>query len=215
MEPNNTDLLLFSSPQFERCGRRKRTENLRWNTILILGMAGWISTQRYEIALPTLIMPPCWDQPVAQLESQQRLTLAPSVAVPPFLFGALLTVPQRCSSNFNDHLKLCSCHGLFKNRFLGFSRPTESAYLCVESGLSIFDHSMIFCTLSFETHWANNLSRLPEVYLLLLMNLLLWAVGDRCDLMWVLANDLGNAFLCFRTEEEQSLFRIFKILTDF
>ena len=65
----------------------------------------------------------------------------------------------------------------------------ESAFLPQASSTS----PMIFCTLGFETYWANNLSRLPEVYVLLLTNLLFWTVSDRYDLMWVFTNDLGNA----------------------
>lgn len=62
-------LLLFPLSQFERCGRRKRAENLRRNTILIFGMLGWVSTQRYKITLPTLIIPPHEGQALAQSES--------------------------------------------------------------------------------------------------------------------------------------------------
>lgn len=149
--------VIVLSAQFERCGRRKWTETLRWNTILIFGMLRGFSTQRSEIPLPTLITLH-QGQPWAQPGSQWRLTLAP----PAFSSGS--TFP----------FWWCTCHWLPKKQIPRRQAELLNQNICEWGpGICILTTCltptlMIFFTLSFKNHWANNHASLPQIYVSLL-----------------------------------------------
>lgn len=154
MEPNNTDLLLFSSPQFERCGRRKRTENLRWNTILILGMLDEFPPKETKSLYPHQLCLLAGTSPGHSWEASRGWLWLLLLLYPLFFLVLFSQFLKGGSSNFNNHLKLCSCCGLLKNRFLGFGQSTESAYLCMETRTLHFWPHATNTTPWSSAHWA-------------------------------------------------------------
>ena len=109
--------------------------------------------------------------------------LWPSLAVPRFLFDTALTV-------FGGGLTtICS----ERNKFLGakLSCWIRVSVSGAQESASPTPISMIFCTLSFKSHWANHHCSLPDVYAVLLPDRpAFWSVDDRCGWVWALTNDI-------------------------